>query len=524
MHFTLFRNIGIIIFIGIPLTDAKDSSSFQKIFESPNQGVAWNSAKHSHDYSNSNLQNEVRSSIDLLINDPNGFQNQINQLNQEQRKFITEDDLNSRTDPIDLLSVELKNRIEAKLSEEQIDLTIWSIDRSQLWSLAKYRLKTILDPSLKLESGFSVFRKNGLDNREVLFACVDSEKTKFDFSIADIRFEKKNFSEKTNPLKNWKCRNQNFQISWENVSPTLNSKEISALATNPLIQFKDRKEIHLVSSITLTNSISSSSLQITKKFLEWELGFKEKEFRENIPLKSRLLELLPNTDVFLPFSDIPNANQFQLSFRNTNASELILEKEINNPEQPDLKTKVYFHIFLPLLKDVKAEGTNGLSFSLNEMTNLLQQRLSKNSTQLTIFDLACFSKKYLSSWTLASRLTQSKNIPVLIASAEGHPAENPTQILIQMDFIIRGINQILSGGNLYAVQSELQKSSIKLDLMRMLLKPFHAFGFFKNLEIPKTFSPVSNLDESFKDLITSKNFWVLKLKTSSTEKIFPPGI
>src|SRR5690606_35574270 len=121
------------------------------------------------------FEKQIQSLVDLFETEPRTFLSNIQNLDSKASETLTLDRLESRTDPIDLLTIELKLRLERKANE--VFGNKIRFDRSTFWSLAKYRLKTALVPSLSLNTSAAIFREDGITARSLVLACAAERAT-----------------------------------------------------------------------------------------------------------------------------------------------------------------------------------------------------------------------------------------------------------------------------------------------------------------------------------------------------------
>ncbi len=456
----------------------------------------------------------MRANISTLIENPEKFLNLVEELSQEERAFLAMDSLNSRTDWIDLLSVELKLRLQKQWK----NTFSTPFNHSELWSLAKYRLKKIFQPALELSTGVSVFREPGMESTKAVIACADG-KSKISkarliqkMKVAEIHFDFVDLKKlKSAP---WKCGSRNLEITQRTFDLPKNWK------WHPT-SFKpqDPQVLRVFASLGLVESIPKLMKEATLAYFRLQ-GNYELIHERGVHLRSEIEAHLKTTDVFMPLIDLPNqGNQF--GFFNPAESGLLLELE-KTLETPRGQAKILMTILLPPLKSKesreKLKNEKGTSFNQKQLAEIFAAR----GSPLVLVDLACFSKNFIKDWAppfLLNKSHSDNKLPVIIGSKRGQRGEGVADILPQVEIILYALDQWVETQSFEIFKSSLDDGNPSIRHFNEILSYFEWMGMNP---LEDSFQPVWSHDPPYSQLWTARNRSVIEIREDSQLKLYNP--
>lgn len=437
-----------------------DANRLRRLLLDPaSQKIYWDSSKHFHRFPGVALQIETNTWLSLIDERPGDFLRVIGQLSDAEKRQLTQEDLFRRNDWLDIFSVALKEEVQARWLPK---FEQFPFNRSQLWSLAKSRLRALYSQNFS-EAGFelSLFRKSDPESLDFVAACVGDVpnllgpwKSGDQISFADIHFvefkwdrDGEAFQNETGDLK---CGAKRFRVSalslrdWPSPIP-------ESVPWIPRDENSDR--LTVFSTIGLTNQVSSTMLNATQFYLRWFRGYKLIS-EEEVQLLEALAEGLNSADLFLPAIIVADANNFRFGLSSARALKLVFEKLVSDK-------KVRLEILLPPLED--QPGDKQFVLNQSEMAELLKGR----ETLPVIMDMACFSQKYVLDWlavfSLSRRLRDSTatefQSPSIVASSLGHPGESSFQIILIMDQVLGAVDRFAQNESWENVRGTLDGSS-----------------------------------------------------------------
>jgi len=491
------------------------------------KNVEWESRNHEHLYKDEQVKTKVLSLVSTLIDTPGQFEKEISELPESLRKAWARDSLDTRTDPIDILASELKKEI----------FKYWipfagskfQLERSELWSLSKHRLKKLLDPAWNKGTGVSVVRKAIVYSREVILACAagnadfknPAEHIQKELSIGGLSFQLIKVPFRTPSL--WRCGARTFKILAE---PFIKPPKLTV--NRELPSFGNRLEILV--QMGLEETVKKKTLDATTRYLSWRGGFKLVDTRP-IDQKERIKNLFPLSHIFISLIDLPQANLFNFSMKAEQGTELIFEKKITRPREEGDLTLV-MHVILPPIRTEEAlnrvADQKGTPFTQKEVSQLFQQRRKATQTPLIILDLACFSIKNIKRWMAAyAKSVESngkENTPIYFASLEGRPAESKIEIISQMELVLSFIDAISEGKSTDNLLELLTEGSFVNGLLNTVSTPFRWLGAKADLTV--SFHPKLNSMPPFDQLYNWRGLSMISLseqkKSPEERQLYAP--
>jgi len=477
--FTIF----VCAFISTNASGQSVTESMRSLLKVGTSGVEWSSIKHAHEYSDSGLHLLVRRIIDDLLLDQKKFDKEISFLTETERKQLAFDSIDSRTDLIDLLSIELKFRLISRIEELPIR---YSLDSSEVWSIAKYRLKSVLEPHIKRSTGVIVFREPGLQSQEVLFVCGDA-RTADETSIGGIQISQRRLKSRIKV----RCGDRHFTLE----SAPSGSSIASPNTEWNLPQTQDSKTFYVTGMIGLSATIAPFMQKLTSSYIEWLGGYKLTAQEEG-SLKAFATEAIISSDLLLLAVNLPDGNRFELSNQAEWGQRLTFVRELPT-------TKIVFQILIPPLRSEasreKVRSESGVSFSFDELATLIEKR----AQPFQLIDLTCFSSKHLKDWLEVS-IARSKKSPWLVGSKRGQQAEGTLDILPQLDLMFYLLDSV--------AQSQHAETKILLDRGSPRYRWLSHFG--RQTE----FLPFTHLETSVIEALTNPTRTIVWLREETNEK------
>jgi len=436
------------------------TSILRSLLDMGNSGAEWNSETHSHIYHNPKLQSLVTESVDLLESQ-GPFRMEVSRLSASERRSLVADSLDSRSDLLDLLSIELKWRMQQKL-----EVLPYIYDQSEIWSLAKHRWRAALEPELLAQPKVTIFRRAGLNSPQFMFACANKDEP--------VRFEE--YELKPSLSLTLKCGRRKFRTQLNPLKvPSIH--EIKSTQLNHSNQLNHSIKSILESSdpivaiIGLSAMTPASTISFFKAYIRIRTGFKF-ESMEEIDLKSEIAQALKNSSLIMTTVDLPDGNNFKFSIHGERGLRIRFKK-----------ASKFFDVLIPPLKNSDEVSTlfskEGVRFTSDELIELIKKRRSP----FALIDLTCFSEKHLKDWfAVASQSATEFNFPpMLIGSSRGQRGESIFELIPQFDILL----------SLFQNSESLQNGTW---ISRLMGKIFGS---------PKTFQPVALSDAPYSSLLSS---------------------
>lgn len=491
-------------------TSSLYASSLEQLLSMKLDGVEWDSMVHRHEYSDPVLKTLVGQIIDEFIERPDQFQQQIQKLKYDQKMKLIEDSGTSRTDLIDLLSVEFKMRIQDRWKNH---FTI-PYHHSEIWSLAKYRLKTSIKSDLKLSTGVSVFRAPGMASTQGVLACAlgDFRQT------AGPRDARKPLDVGGVHFRPFTLRKADTIVGHCGERTLSLSRKDEALPRNwdwkPMLSFTPRSQdlLRVVAVLGLNATTPESMKKATLAFLKYWRGYSLISER-TIDLRTEFDSLFVEADIFMPLIDLPNdGNKFIFFGASKKGLRIDLKRSVG-------ERNIWLSILLPPV-DAKAPARESVSLSQSEFRSLIAERQSP----LIVIDLACFSNVYLKDWAGLfldpSRKLQPGMMPHLIGSKRGQRGEASVQILPQVDILFHSIDRFAADFQILSLSEALQSGS---PTSRALARSSEWLQKIKMpISLPNSFEPASTNDLPYSEIFMAPVRTPFHLIEDSALKIYNP--
>jgi len=491
-------------FVG--LTVQSHAATIRDLTSISTSGVQWDSRIHQHVYYDTLLQLVVQQVITKLIEHPDEFENDLKTLKKEERFRLVEDSGNSRIDLIDLLSVELKLRLQSQWKEH---FTI-PFHHSELWSLAKYRLKMLIQPTLNLSTGVSFFKAPGMAATQGVLGCAlgpfvqiaghrDPRKV---LKVAGISFSPLTFKKGDKILGS--CGDRKLRLQRKD-----SDRSLTKSVTQVPMPTKSSGLLRVVSVLGLNETTSPKMKKGVEGFLKWWRGYKWISER-NVELSAEIRSLLNDADVFMPLIDIPNeGNSFIFFGEATRGLRLDFRRPVGD-------RNIWLSILIPPVE--KSGARTGVRFTQEALQSLSQTR----QNPLVLIDLACFSNVFMKDWIPALQNAQGN---LFIASKRGQRGERISDLLPQIDTLLHAIDQ-------YAIDLNPESLAVALDRGSPLVRRWHEavslLDFLKRrVDIPVSFEPVSTLQTPYAELLQAPHRVAIEVQENDRLKIynpFPEGI
>jgi len=433
------------LFILIQVQDPWKELSDWKVL--PDQ-VSWNSETHQHIYHDPRLYRLVAEAIDVLDKSP---EETLKNLSLDEKKHLAQDSLSSRDDLLDLLSIELKLRLQGQWRRKISKIPYY--DPSELWSLAKFRIKKLLDPSANLSTGVSLFREFYPQDSRATLACgfphaslmrgkisLESQNA-FEFAGVSLR----SYDFQANSTYDWSCGSRRFKILGEK-----NASDIQFLSDIDYEPMKKDGKFLIWSSLSLVDKVSQNTIDDLRKYFEWVYGWKFVK-QESIHFQNELKRALKEVDFWIPLLDAPHANQINISLNQSEGTRLVFKKS-------KIGIPIEFEIWLPPSR--QAHEDQGVFMTIKEIETIWKPR---ESTPL-ILDSSCFSSKYFGNWLLAA--SQTSQVQPIILSNSGHSGEDFWQVLEQLDHLLEAVEAFTDQSNLNTVLARLQNGGSLSKLLK----------------------------------------------------------
>lgn len=484
------------------------------------QQIRWNSERHQHDYSDPKYKSRVQELLLLLRKHPQEFLSQVDRLSPAQRKRLSEDDPNNREEPIDVLAAELKFLLQ-EYWQENIGASYPYI-KSELWSLAKYRLKKIFRPQVELDSGLSVFRHQAPSKPRLILACARQKEpnrikdlgswkalNSYEFAGIDLELFQADAAESLS----WSCGKLQ-KLSWKQHELPLESpkKELTVLPGQA------EQKLQALVLIGLIQSLSSETLKWTKRYLVWKAGY-ELISEEKLKLEEALGNELLQAHWFINLIDLPHANRFQWSEGSADYQLLRFEKKIG-------KKPVQLNVLLPPTHS-QFENKGPVAWTREQLASVIAERESP----IAVLDLACFSNKTQQHWISAfekAAVLQSRSsfeLPLIISSRRGQKAERLREIVLAMDLVLETIEEIAEMAPRTRVVQRLREGSFLQKLWYFFRNPF-SWMAEERPRSPNFFRPSSSFSSPEIDYLEAwESYHDVWVETANEEPaVYPPLI
>jgi len=439
---------------------AQDESEFnvarlRKLLASESASeIHWDSARHFHTFPSPALKVEVHAWANLIDTRPGVFLRILEELSPQELKTLITDDLSRRNDWLDVLSIAIKEEVQARWAPA---FERYPFNRSQLWSLAKTRLRNLYSQKEATDDfGFALFRHSGATNLDFVVGCVDSEPTVSGVwdaaekvGFAGLQFVEFKFAGEEAKLQEQAaltCGSRAVRVQTVNLHdwPTPIPESVPWIPRE-----ESSSEIYALASIGLTNHVSKSMLQATQFYLRWFRDYRL-VLEEEVMLREALAKGLGKVDLFMPAIIMADANHFRFGLASERGTRLVFEK-IKSPK------KIRLEILLPPKDDRK--GDKSLILDQEDMASFLKAR----SSLPVVMDLACFSQKYMLDWLAvfsksrkAHDATQKDfQSPSIITSGRGHRGESSFQIILIMDQVLGALDRMAAGNSWSDIDSYL---------------------------------------------------------------------
>lgn len=482
--------------------------------------IYWDSARHFHTFPSPALKIEVHAWANLIHERPGAFLRIVDELSEGELRSLTADDLSRRNDWLDVLSIALKEEVQARWVP---GFENYPYNRSQLWSLAKTRLRNLYSGKVSADDfGLSLFRRSSGESLDLVVGCVDAEpkisdfwegSERFDFGglhFVEFKFEGREGSKDV--TANLDCAGKHFSLKTASLAewPTPIPESVPWVPRN-----ENASEISVVSAVGLTNRVSPSMLKATQFYLQWFRSYKLIS-EEEVLLRDALANGLKNADLFLPAIIMADANHFRFGLASDRATRLVFEKV-------KAGKKIRLEILLPPQDD--KDGDQSLILNQAAVAGFLKERESLP----VIMDLSCFSQKYMLDWLAVfsrSRWLRDPTIkefqaPNIVTSGRGHRGESSWQIILIMDQVLGALDRMAEGQSWEVIQASLNGSSGITRYWNFLTRLWQKREVWES----SSFQPVILGEPPFDQVQDFKNWKAIEIEIpSAEERIFMPQL